>query len=102
MTETNAAGGKPAISAPTELEFKITDTKSNVPVVTFSKENDIQILEQSKTEFKRTMKWSKCRSQMTVQSNNNNFLIDLGFAYVNRLIVLSFQRIAGEDNTTKD
>ena len=104
MTETNAAGGKPAISAPTELEFKITDTKLNVPVVTFSKENDIQLLEQSKTEFKRTMKWSKCRSQMTVQSNNNNlnYLIDLGFAYVNRLFVLSFQRIAGEDNTTKD
>ena len=41
---------------------------------------------------------------MTVQPQNNilNYLIDLAFANVNRLFVLSFQRIAGENNTTKD
>ena len=41
---------------------------------------------------------------MTVQSNNNNlnYLIDPTFAKVNRLFVLSFERIAGENNTTKD
>ena len=41
---------------------------------------------------------------MTIQSNNNNlnYLIDPTFTNVNRLFVLSFQRIAGEKNTTKD
>ena len=41
---------------------------------------------------------------MTVQPHNNNlnYLIDLTFINVNRLFVLSFQRIVGENNTTKD
>ena len=41
---------------------------------------------------------------MTIQPQNNNlnYLIDRTFANVNRLFVLSFQRIAGENNTTKD
>ena len=50
------------------------------------------------------MKWNNYRSQMIIQSNNNNlnYLIDPTFANVNRLFILSFQRIAGENNTTKD
>ena len=41
---------------------------------------------------------------MTVQPQNNslNYLIDPTFTNVNRLFVLSVQRIAGENNTTKD
>ena len=41
---------------------------------------------------------------MTIQPQNNNlnYLIDPTFTNVNRLLVLSFQRIAGENNTTKD
>ena len=41
---------------------------------------------------------------MTIQPQNNNlnYLIDLAFTNVNRLFVLSFQRIAGQNNTTKD
>ena len=40
---------------------------------------------------------------MTVQSNNNlNYLTDPTFPNVNRLFVLSIQKIAGENNTTKD
>ena len=42
--------------------FKIKDCKLYVPVVTFSTENDNKLLEQLKTEFKRTIKWNKCRS----------------------------------------
>ena len=40
----------------TKLEFKITDTKLYVPVVSLSKENDIKFLEQLKSGFKRTVK----------------------------------------------
>ena len=36
------------------------------------------------------------------QNNNLNYLIDPTFANVNRFFVLSFQRIAGENNATKD
>ena len=62
----------PAISAPNGLEIQIADTKLHVLVVTLSKENDKKLLEQLKSGFKRTVKWNKYRSQMTVQSNNNN------------------------------
>ena len=68
------------------------------------KENDKKRLEQLKSGFKRTVKWNKCRSQTTVQSSNNNldYLIDPTFTKVNRLFVLPFEIIAGENNTTKD
>ena len=66
-----------------------------------SKENDKKLLEQLKSGFKRTVKWNKYRSQMTVQSNNNNlnYLIDPTFTKVNRLFVLSFERT--EENNVK-
>ena len=50
-----APDDNPAIVAPTGLEFKITDTKLYVPVVTLSKENDTKLLE-LKSGFKRTIK----------------------------------------------
>ena len=75
----------PAIVAPLGLELQITDTKLYVPVVTLSTENDNKPLEQLKSGFKRTIKWNKYRSQMTIQSNNNklNSLIDPTFTKVN-------------------
>ena len=96
---TGRAGGNSndptAIVAPTGLEFLITDTKLHVSVVTLSKENDKKLLEQLKSGFKRTAKWNKYRSQMIDQGDNNNFnyLIDPTFTKVNRLFVLSFERI---------
>ena len=81
--------------------FQITDTKLYVPVVTLSKENDIKLLEKLKSGFKRTIKWNKYQSQMTIQNNNNNlnYLIDPPFTNVNRLFVLSFERI--DENNIK-
>ena len=71
-----------------------------VPVVTLSKENDTELLEQLKTGFKKTIKWNKYRSQMTVQPRNNNlnYLIDPTFTNVNRLFVLSFAITNPGDN----
>ena len=87
-----------ANNPPTRLEFQTKDTKLYVPVVTLSTENDKKLLEQLKSGFKRIIKWNKYRSQMTIQSNNNklNYLIDPTFTKVNRLFVLSFERIAGK------
>ena len=101
MTERDAGNNNdpPVVVAPAELEFKITDTKLDVPVVTLSKENDVKLLEQLKTGFKRTIKWNKYRSQMTIQPQNNlNYLIDPTFTNVNRLFVLSFARESAVDN----
>ena len=91
----------PAIVAPSGLEFQITDTKLHVPVVTLSKENDKRLLKQLKSGFKRTVKWYKYRSQMSVRNDNSNlnYLIDLTFTRVNRRFVLSFERI--EENNVK-
>ena len=104
MTRKNAQNNNPAIVPPAEITFEIIDTKLYVPVDTLSKENDIKLLDQLKSGFKRTIKWNKYRSQMTVQPQNNNlnYLIGPTFTNLNRLFVLSFQRIAGENNTTKD
>ena len=90
-----------AIVAPSELKFEITDAKLYVPIVTLSKQNDIKLLEQLKLGFKKTIKWKKYRSQITVQPqhNNLNYLIDPTFTNVNRLFVLLFARNVLGDNS---
>ena len=67
-------------TSPTNATFE-TDTKLYVPIVTLSTENDKTLLEQLRTRFKRTIKWNKYRSEMTNQTQNNNFnyLIDPTF-----------------------
>ena len=72
----------------------------HVPVVTLSKEDDTKLLEQLKSGFKRTIKWNKYRSQMTIQPQNNNlnYLIDPTFMNVDRLFVLSFPRNNNTDS----
>ena len=88
------------IDSPENATFKITDTKLYVPVVTLLKEDDIKLLEQLKTGFKRTIKWNKYRPQMKIQpqNNNSNYLVDPTFTSVNRLFVLSFPRNNNTDS----
>ena len=82
------------IDNPENATFKITDVKLFLTVVTLSKENYIKLLEQLKSAFKRTIKWNKYRTQMSVQLKNNNlnYLIDPTFTSVNRLFLFSFPR----------
>ena len=86
---TRAAGGinPPAINAPTNATFQITDTNLYVPVVTLSTEDDNKLLEQLKSGLKRTLKWNKYRSELIKQTktNNLNYLIDRTFNKVFRL-----------------
>ena len=98
-----AQENNPAIMNPKNATFQITDTKMYVPVVTLSKENDQKLLGQLKLGLKRTIKWNKYRSHMTLQPQNNNlnYLIDPTFTKVNRLFVLSFE-IFEENNVRKD
>ena len=88
------------IDNPEDAMFKITDIKLFVPVVTLSKENDIKLLQQLRTGFKRTIKWNKYRSQMSIQPRNNNlnYLIEPTFTNVNTLFVLFFPRNNNTDS----
>ena len=88
------------IDNPENATFKITDGKLFVPVVTLSKEDDIKLLEQLKSGFRRTYKWNKYRSQMSIQPKNNNlsYLIDPALTSVKRLFVLSFSRNNNTDS----
>ena len=70
MRDAGNKNNAPAFVAPTGLEFKIKDRKSYVPVVTVSTENYKKRLEQLKAGFKRTAKWNKFRSQISVQINH--------------------------------
>ena len=62
-----------------------------VPVVILSAQDNVKLLQQLKTGFKRIIKWNKYRSAMSNQTKNNNldYLIDLTFIKVNRSFVLS-------------
>ena len=57
----DANPGVAAVNIPTNATFKITDTKSYVPVVTLSTEDENKLLEQLKAGFKRIIKWNKYR-----------------------------------------
>ena len=46
------------IDNPENATFKITDTKLYVPTVSLSKEDDIKILKQLKSGFKKTIKFN--------------------------------------------
>ena len=56
-----------------QIKHFMYHTKLFVPVVTVSTENDKKLLEQLRTEFKRTIKWNKYRLGMNNQTKNNNF-----------------------------
>ena len=74
-----------------------------VPVATLSRENEIKLFGKLKSGFKKTIKWNKYRSQMSIQNNNTNlsYLIDPTFMNVHILFVLSFEGIE-KDNIKKD
>ena len=81
-------GGGNRDNAPTDATFNIDDCKLYVPVV-----DEIKLLTNVKSGFKREIIWNKYRSQMTIEAINNNLniLIDPTFTNVNRLFVLAYQ-----------
>ena len=87
--------GPPVVrdNAPTGATLSITDYKLYVPVVTLSKDDEIKLLTNLKSGFKREIIWNKYRSQMTTEETNNNLniLIDPTFTNVNRLFVLAYR-----------
>ena len=91
QTGVNLDGGNTA--APTNATLKITKCELYVPVVTLSKDDEIKLLTNLKSGFKREIIWNKYRSQMITEGANNNLniLVDPTFTNVNRLFVLAYQ-----------
>ena len=75
----------------TGATLAIDKCKLYVPVVTLSKDDEIKLLTNLKSGFKRKIIWNKYRSQMTTEEANNNLniLVDPTFTNVNRLFVLA-------------
>ena len=86
-------GGGNRDNAPTGATIATNDCKLYIPEVTLSKDDEIKLLTNLKSGFKREIIWNKYRSQMTTEAINNNLniLIDPTFTNVNRLFVLAYQ-----------
>ena len=71
-------------AAPPGATLAIKDCKLYVPVVTLSKDDEIKLLTNLKSGFKREITWNKYRSQMTTEAINNNLniLVDPTFTNV--------------------
>ena len=61
--------------------FQINNTKLYVPVVNLPINDNIKFLENIRQRLKTKISWSKRRSEITTQPNNNNldYLIDSTF-----------------------
>ena len=89
------AGANPLArdNPPTDASLAINDCKLYIPVVTLTKDDEIKLLTNLKSEFTREIIWNKYRSPMTTEAANNNLniLVDPAFTNVNRLFVLAYQ-----------
>ena len=86
-------GGGNRDNTPTGATLAINDCKLYVPAVTLSKDDEIKLLTNLKSGFKREIIWNKYRSQMTTEAVNNNLniVIDPTFTNVNILFILAYQ-----------
>ena len=80
--------------------FTITETNLHVPVVTLSTQDNVKLLPQLKSGFKRTISRNKylAKSELLAQNANLNHLIEPSFQGVNRLFVLVFENDAQRTN----
>ena len=80
----------------------VTSTKLYVAVVTLPINGKIKFFENLKQGFKRTISWSKYRSEITAQSKNNtlDYMIDPTFRNINRLFVFLFK--SGKNDSARN
>ena len=77
--------------------FIINDTKMYFPVVTLSKEDNKDFIEQQNKGFQRYIYWNKYKTKEKEENANaNNFkfiVLDPSFQGVNRLFVMAYSRV---------
>ena len=87
-----------------EAVFIINDTKLYVPVVTLSKEDNKDFIEQQNKGFPRSIYWNEYKTQEVNEDADANVFkyinLDPSFQGVNRLFVMSYNRV--DDQPTKN
>ena len=86
-------------AAADDAVFIINDTKLYVPVVTLSKEDNKDFMEQQNKGFQRSIYWKKYKTKENDEDGNANAIkyinLDPSFQGVNRLFLMAYSR---EDN----
>ena len=102
-TDTDAAA-----NAENNPVFIINDTKLYVPVVTLSKEDNKDFIEQQNKDFQRSIYWNeyktKAQNENAVANVFKYITLDPSFQGVNRLFVMAYNRVDGQptrDERTK-
>ena len=80
--------------------FIINDTKMYVPVVTLSKENNKDFIEQQNKGFQRSIYWNEYKAKEINENADANVFkyinLDPSFQGVNRLFVMAYNRANGQ------
>ena len=83
-----------------EAAFIINDTKLYVPVVTLSKEDNKDFIEQQNKGFQRSIYWNEYKTKEINEDADANVLkcinLDPSFQGVNRLFVMAYNREDGQ------
>ena len=83
-----------------EAVFIIYDTKLYVPVVTLSKEDNKDFIEQQNKGFQRSIYWNEYKTkELNSDADDNVFKyinLDPSFQGVNRLFVMAYNRVDGQ------
>ena len=68
--------------------------------MTLSDQDNVKLLVQLKSGFKRTINWNKYQSKVSTEAQNSylDYLVDPSFQEVNKLFALLFEK--NEDTTT--
>ena len=84
-------------------KFAITDTKFYVPIVTLSTQDNVKLLQQLKSCFKRSINWNGYQSKVSIETQNqySDLGVDPNFQVVIRLFVLSFEKNAYRTSYTR-
>ena len=80
--------------------FIINDTKMYVPVVTLSKEDNKDFIEQQNKGFRRSIYWNEYKTKEINENADGNVFkyinLDPSFQSVNRLFVTAYNRVDGQ------
>ena len=80
--------------------FVINDTKLYIPVVTLSKENNKDFIEQQNKGFQRSIYWNEFKTKEKDEDGNANVTkyisLDPSFQGVNRLFLMAYSREANQ------
>ena len=89
-----------AADAANNLIFIINDTKLYVPVVTLSKEDNKDFIEQQNKGFQRSIYWNEYKTKEKNEDADANVFkyisLDPSFQGVNRLFLMAYSRVDGQ------